>query len=130
MKNVKFSYTVNSSKFPILLSKLLDKQLKETTANLHFVQEAVAHLKNREYDDFFERASKARDNLELLLMALNDCEENMRALLDAEVEKPKEKQPAEEKEPTAEVVSEQTNPFQQLQQLQQLVNTIKELNPA
>ena len=128
-KNVKFAYTVSAKKFTNKIAELLEANIDDSSYHLH-VEDAARELRNDNYEMFFAHLANARSDLELLLLNLNDAEDNVRGFLDIGQQKPepqqKEAAPTETK---VEVMQPAADPFAQLQQLQSLVNTIKDLKP-
>jgi hypothetical protein len=128
-KNVKFAYTVSTKNFTKKIAELLELSLDDSNHQYH-IDSAIYELKNENYNMFFACLADARNDIELLLMNLNDVEDNVRGFLDVEQQKP-EPQPQTQtvSEQKTEVVQPTGDPFAQLQQLQSLVNTIKDLKP-
>lgn len=128
-KNVKFAYTVSTKKFTKKIADLLELSVDETNHYLN-IENAVHELRNENYELFYAYLANARSDLELLLIAMNDAEDNIRGFLDIGQQK-LEPQQQTISEPKTEVVQSAptVDPFAQLQQLQSLVNTIKDLKP-
>ena len=127
-KNVKFAYTVSAKKFTNKIAELLETSIDDSSYHLH-VEDAARELRNDNYEMFFAYLANARSDLELLLLNLNDAEDNVRGFRDIGQQKPEPPQEAASTETKVEVMQPATDPFAQLQQLQSLVNTIKDLKP-
>ena len=128
-KNVKFAYTVSTKNFTKKMAELLELSLDESKHQEH-IDNAIYELRNGNHEMFFACLANARTDIELLLLALNDTEDNVRGFIDVSQQKP-EPQQQTASEPKTEVVQSAptVDPFAQLQQLQSLVNTIKDLKP-
>lgn len=128
-KNVKFAYTVSAKNFTKKIAELLELSLDESQHQDH-IDNAVYELRNGNYNMFFACLADARNDLELLLLGLNDAEDNVRGFLEIDQQKSEPKaQTQTTSEPKVDVVQPTVDPFAQLQQLQSLVNTIKDLKP-
>ena len=128
-KNVKFAYTVSAKKFTNKIAELLEANIDDSSYHLH-VEDAARELRNDNYELFFAYLANARSDLELLLLNLNDAEDNVRGFLDIGQQEPEPPQKeAVSTETKVEVMQPAADPFAQLQQLQSLVNTIKDLKP-
>jgi leucyl aminopeptidase len=136
-KNVKFSFTVKAKDFPLRIANLLEEQA-DTSSIYDVLTKATQSLRQEKYQVFLSMLGEVKEDLEILLMAVNDAEDNVRGFVEASQEKaeeaPQVSQAPQQKfeEPKVEVV-QNTQPsvdaFSQLQQLQSLVNTIKDLKP-
>jgi len=136
IKNVKFSYTVSAKAFSRRIADLLQQQRAESGIYEN-IDNSVEYLKTEEYELFFAYLANARAELELLSLSLNDAEENVRGFLQAnqpsqaQTEQPTQQtQTVTENQPQAAPVASpeaQKNAFEQLKQLESLVNVMKEL---
>ena len=133
MNKVKFAFTVDSKRFPHKIANLLEEQIEDTDLFSN-TNKALENLRNERFDLFLTYMAEARKEIELLLTAMSDAEDNVVGFVQAS--NPKTEPVKEEKpqqtfvEPKTEVVSSPSaDPFAQLQQLQSLVNTIKDLKP-
>jgi len=141
-RNIKFSYTVDAKKFPSRIADLLDKQASESSI-FDSLNIACDYLRNEEYDWFLLSLSDARKQLELLLTAINDAEQNISAfkglydapqaqqeVVTAEQEPAKQENVTNVPTQTAAVPFKSTeDAFDQLKRLEGILSVVKEMNP-
>ena len=137
IKNVKFSYTVSAKAFSRRIAELLQQQITESNI-YEDIENGIEHLKTEDYELFFAYLANAKAELELISLSLNDAEENVRGFLQAnQPSQAQPEQPAQQVQQNTTDTAPQTAPvsspeaqknaFEQLKQLESLVNVMKEL---
>jgi hypothetical protein len=132
MNKVKFSFTVDSKRFPHKIANLLEEQIEDTEFFSN-TSKALESLRNGRLELFLTYMAETRQEIALLLDAMTDAEDNVMGFIEArnsKTEQTKEEKPQQiASEPKVDVIQPAADPFAQLQQLQSLVNTIKDLKP-
>jgi Uri superfamily endonuclease len=140
IKNVKFSYTVSAKAFPRRIAELLQQQITESNI-YEDIENGIEHLKTEDYELFFAYLANAKAELEILSLSLGDAEDNVRGFLQAD--QPNQSNQTQPEQPTQQAQQNiadtapqtapvnnpeaQKNAFEQLKQLESLVNVMKEL---
>lgn len=126
MKNIRFSQTVSIKNFNKSLCKNLYEQA--TDLSLHDkVSEIYGLIEQEDYELSLMYLARLREQLELFSMVVEDTQQNITSFIEINNDT-KETQPVEEKQ--AEVIQSaqnQKDPLEQLQQIEKLVNVVKNL---
>lgn len=141
MSNIRFSQTINIKQFSKKLSEILREQTR--ALNLYGKTEEIeGSLEAEDYELSLLYLARFRQDLELFCLSVEDVEQNISSYLQASAApqptKPVVEQPqVVEKE--AEIVTSQPipvqeqqttqvqNPFEQIQQIEKLVNAVRSL---
>lgn len=131
VKSIRFAQTINTKNFGARLSALLSEQYEDMSLNAK-IDKVRGAFASGDFELSLLYLSRIRKDLEVFSMFVGDTEQNVSAFVDLDKEPPtKEEQSPQPIEKEAEVVSapmqQATDPMQQLQQIEKLVNVVKGL---
>ena len=123
--NIKFAYTVSSTKFLQEISRILENQ----KGDLDFADDLYAiseNLKYKDFDMFFSEVKELRNRIQYFQLLLDDIETNVQSYIDQVLTmKAPEELPLKPEEPFSSTDS--TNDQDQLTKLNDLMNKLSTL---